>query len=380
MEQWITLLGDMSVIVFDLALYMQMTALRKDTPRSRRLLLAGCSVIVLFYLAAINLFAWPAAAAALVCMTIPSLALFWIFSKYRDARFFLTFCFVDTVSLVVGFFARYIGAMLGDVGSMLSLVIMVVCLVFLYQAAKPRFIKYRMMLDCISTGWKQLTISTATIYMTLIFTAIYPKPLIERPEYHAVYLVICIMVVAFYMVILTNLSVTGQVYQQSRQLQEQQKWFKMAYVDALTEIPNRMAYMERVHDIERMEDRVPAAAVVVMDLDHFKSINDTWGHKTGDQVLRHAAKRMLAVFSDGENMAYRIGGDEFAALTAGLTEQSILERLKSLERLSCGSVPYSISYGYAFVNSQENNAVERAFSQADKMMYANKGKKGTVSL
>lgn len=375
MEQWIALLGDICVIVFDLMLYVQMTALRKNTPRNRGILFTGCSFIVLFYFVAVYMLSWPVSLAAIICMTIPSLALFWTFSKYRDARFFLTFCFVDTVSLIIGFITRYIGILLGDVGSIVSIIAMLLCFVLLYRSAKPHFAKYRNMLECINTGWKRLTISTVIIYITIIFTAAYPKPLIERPEYQLSYLVICVMVISFYTVFYTSLAATQKVYEQSKQLQEQQKWFQMAYVDALTKIPNRMAYLEKIHKLEREKDRAPAAAVIMVDLDRFKSINDTWGHSAGDQILRHAAQRMTAAFSGDESTVCRIGGDEFAILTVGLTEEAILEKLKSLEQAQCNGVPYSISYGYAFVRVQEDNAVEQAFSQADKMMYANKSRK-----
>lgn len=376
MAQWLALLGDIGVIIFDLLLYSQMTVLRKDTPRSRGILLAGCCVIVGFYFAAVYVFSWPVAIAAFGCMTLPSLALFWTLCKYRDARFFLTFCFVDTLSLVVGFVIRFIGVRFGELGSAVAIGAMLAGFVLLYRVGRPYFKKYRELLEFIHTGWKRLTLSVAIIYVTMILVASYPKPLIERPEYHLPYLMVCLMVLSFYLVMFTNLTVTGQVYEQSKKLQEQQKWFKMAYVDALTEIPNRMAYMENTHKWEQDKDGAPALAVVVMDLNHFKQINDTRGHSTGDQVLKHAAERMNGAFSQGDSRVYRIGGDEFAALTVGLSENAIQEKLKGLEKGQCGEVDYTISYGYAFVDSTEKNAVEQAFSRADRMMYSNKHQEG----
>lgn len=278
MEQWIALLGDICVILFDLLLYVQMTALRKNSLRNRAILLVGCAVIVLGYFAAVYVFSWPPSAAAFACMTLPSLALFWVFSKYRDARFFLTFCFVDTLSLVVGFLLRYIGLRFGNGGGVASIVAMLLCFAFLYRAAKPYFKKYREMLDYINTGWKRLTFSMAAIYLTII----------------------------------------------------------------------------------------------IMDMNQFKYINDTWGHSTGDQVLKHAAERMNQTFSEGDSKVFRIGGDEFAALAVGLQEDAILKKLKDLEKGQCGEVSYTISYGYAFVNRLEKNAVEQAFSRADRMMYSRK--------
>lgn len=375
MGKWIALLGDICVIIFDLLLYSQMITLRNDTARNRGILFSGCGVIVALYILAVYGLSWPVAISTVACMTLPSLAMFWSFCKFRDARFFLTFCFVDTVSLIIGFIARYIGVLLGDAGSLLSIAIMLVSFAWVYKTGKPYFKKYREALEIIPTGWKRLTFSAALIYITIVFVAAYPKPLVERPEFLFPYFMICVMVLSFYAVMFTSISMTKRAFEQSKQLQDQQKWFKMAYVDALTEIPNRMAYMEKIHELERMKNESPSAAIIVLDLDHFKNINDTWGHIAGDEVLKQVAGRLTRAFSDENGTAYRIGGDEFAAITVGLEENAILKKLEGLEEPQDSKVPYSISFGYSFVDKQENNAVEQAFSRADAMMYDNKSKK-----
>ena len=372
MEKWITLLSDVCVIIFDLLLYIQMTTLRGNKARNRKILYAGCIVIVAFYILAVFVLSWPVSISALVCMSIPSLALFWILCKYRDARFFLTFCFVDTVSLIIGYIARYVGILFGNIGGILAIVLMLLAFTFIYRAGKPYFESYREALEFIDSGWKWLTCSAAFIYITMIFCAAYPKPLIERPEYFFSYMVISVMVLSFYMVFFTNIAATIKVYKQSMQLKEQQKWFKMAYIDALTEIPNRMAYIEKSHELERMKDQTASVAVIVMDLDHFKDINDTWGHSAGDEVLRRAAKCLSGSFSDENSTVYRIGGDEFAVITVGAKEEDLVRELEALGKVQDSDVPYSISSGYSFVDRSEESAVAQAFSRADAMMYANK--------
>lgn len=372
MEKWITLLSDICVIVFDLLLYIQMTTLRGNKARNRKILYAGCIVIVAFYILAVFVLSWPVSISAFVCMSIPSLALFWILCKYRDARFFLTFCFVDTVSLIIGYIARYVGILFGNIGGVLAIVLMLLAFIFIYRAGKPYFERYREALEFIDSGWKWLTCSAAFIYITMIFCAAYPKPLIERPEYFFSYMVISVMVLSFYTVFFTNIAATIKVYKQSMQLKEQQKWFKMAYIDALTEIPNRMAYIEKIHELERMKDQTASVAVIVMDLDHFKDINDTWGHSVGDEVLKQAAKCLSGSFSDENSTVYRIGGDEFAVITVGAKEENFVRELEALGKVQDSDVPYSISSGYSFVDRSEENAVDQAFSRADAMMYANK--------
>ena len=375
MEKWITLLSDLCVMIFDLMLYTQMTTLRENKVRNRRILYAGCVVIVAFYILAVFVLSWPASVSALVCMTLPSLALFWLLCKYRDARFFLTFCFVDTVSLIIGYMARYVGILFGNIGGILAIAVMLTSFILIYRAGKPYFQRYREALEFIDSGWKQLTYSAALIYITMIFCVAYPKPLIERPEYFLSYLVISVMVLSFYTVFLINIAVTKKVYEQSIRLKEQQKWFRAAYIDALTEIPNRAAYIEKIHELERMEDQTASVAIMVMDLDHFKDINDTWGHSAGDEVLRRAANCLSGCFSDKNSTVYRIGGDEFAVIAVGAKEDELSRKLKALGEVQSGDIPYSISFGHSFVDRSEKNAVDQAFSRADAMMYAHKTQK-----
>lgn len=379
MKEWIALLNDFCVIVFDLILYTQMTTLRDNKARNRIILYTGCVLIVAFYMTAVYVLSWPVSIAAFVCMTIPSLCLFFYLCKYRDARFFLTFCFVDTVSLIVGYMARYVGILFGDVGGILAIVAMLIAFVFIYRLGKPFFQQYRAALDIIDRGWKSLIYSASVIYITLIFCAAYPKPLIERPEYHLPYLMIMVMALSFYTVFSINLAVTRKVYDQSIRLKEQQKWFRAAYIDALTEIPNRAAYIAKIHELERVEDQAASVAIVVMDIDQFKNINDTWGHSTGDETLRRAANYMSVCFSEENSTVYRIGGDEFAVIAVGAEEDEIKSKLETLSRTQNGDVPYSISSGYSFVDRAEKNAVDQAFSRADAMMYDCKTRKKAVS-
>lgn len=375
MENWIALVSDLCVMVFDLLLYTQMITLRGNKSRNRWILYTGCVVIVGFYIWAVAGLKWPAGLSSFICMSLPSLVLFWLLSEYRDARFFLTFCLVDTLSLIVAFVARYMGILFGNVGSIGAIIVLLLSFVPIYWAGKPFFQGYRDALRIIDGGWTWLTCCVALIYGTLIFCSAYPKPLIERPEYGPVYLVISLMVVSFYVVFVFNIFMTKKMYEQSIRLKEQQKWFRAAFVDAVTEIPNRAAYMEKIHALERAEDQNAPIAILVMDLDHFKVINDTWGHSAGDAVLKQAAKFMTDCFRDGDSTVYRIGGDEFAVIALGITEDTLLEKQKILEEVQIGGIPYSLSSGYSFVDRSEKNATDRAFERADAMMYAQKSRK-----
>ena len=83
--------------------------------------------------------------------------------------------------------------------------------------------------------------------------------------------------------------------------------------DPLTGLPNRLHFQQR---LERRLLTTGSAAVLLMDLDRFKEVNDTLGHDVGDQLLQEVARRLLALESE-ETVVARLGGDEFAVLLAG---------------------------------------------------------------
>ena len=88
----------------------------------------------------------------------------------------------------------------------------------------------------------------------------------------------------------------------------------MAHHDALTELPNRILFAERLDRVlAGLLDGREAVAVMYLDLDRFKAVNDTLGHAAGDTLLQHAAARMRAELRQSDMLA-RLGGDEFAAV------------------------------------------------------------------
>ncbi|NIX75665.1 putative bifunctional diguanylate cyclase/phosphodiesterase [Microvirga terricola] len=94
----------------------------------------------------------------------------------------------------------------------------------------------------------------------------------------------------------------------------------MAHHDALTDLANRVLFRERMEDaLATAQNQNVTIAVLCLDLDRFKDVNDSLGHETGDLLLKEVAARLLSCVRDGDVVA-RLGGDEFAVLQIGVTE------------------------------------------------------------
>ncbi len=91
----------------------------------------------------------------------------------------------------------------------------------------------------------------------------------------------------------------------------------LARHDALTDLPNRMQFKERMTHAEDLAANGQLVAVLFIDLDHFKSVNDLYGHGVGDAVLKQVSQRLLASCRESDIVA-RLGGDEFAVLQTAL--------------------------------------------------------------
>jgi diguanylate cyclase (GGDEF)-like protein len=102
---------------------------------------------------------------------------------------------------------------------------------------------------------------------------------------------------------------------------------RMAHHDALTDLPNRLAFRVELEGALRRRTRSgELVAVIYIDLDEFKGVNDTLGHPGGDELLKEATNRLKACVSSGDAIA-RLGGDEFAVVQTGLLDPVDAEHL-----------------------------------------------------
>jgi diguanylate cyclase (GGDEF)-like protein len=149
--------------------------------------------------------------------------------------------------------------------------------------------------------------------------------------------------------------------------------------DSLTGLPNRMLFQQRLAAaIDDARERDGRIAVMLMDLDHFKEVNDTLGHHFGDQLLKEIGPRLSTVLRDGDMMA-RLGGDEFGVLLPDLPEDEVafsiarrlLEELQEPVSVEGLALDVSGSLGIAIFPTQSRDA-ESLLRRADVAMYAAK--------
>ena len=155
----------------------------------------------------------------------------------------------------------------------------------------------------------------------------------------------------------------------SIQLQESLK--REVMEDSLTGILNRKG---AISHIEKHLASSQAGAMLLMDIDNFKQLNDTYGHQVGDQVLILLA-RIMQKYSRKGDVAARIGGDEFILFLPGFTQEELLKkraddicRAFQIAGASYDKVALSVSIGIAI--SHEGSNFDQLFKQADDLLYS----------
>lgn len=128
----------------------------------------------------------------------------------------------------------------------------------------------------------------------------------------------------------------------------------LAFYDPLTRLPNRRLLLDRLHQALASSARSGRqGALLFLDLDHFKTLNDTLGHDIGDLLLQHTAQRLATCIREGDTVA-RFGGDEFVVMLVDLStihEQSLVQAETIGEKiLTALSQPYDLS-GHEYRNT-----------------------------
>lgn len=134
-----------------------------------------------------------------------------------------------------------------------------------------------------------------------------------------------------------------------RRLDEERIRYQATH-DMLTELPNRMLFLDRLSDaVEAAHETGKRGALLFLDLDGFKLVNDTLGHDIGDFLLREASRRLVHVSRDTDLLA-RLGGDEFAVLLPSIaSEQEVVQQTETI--IEAMRVPFDLEGYEAFVTA-----------------------------
>ncbi|MEO8742252.1 MAG: EAL domain-containing protein, partial [Lysobacteraceae bacterium] len=197
---------------------------------------------------------------------------------------------------------------------------------------------------------------------------------VRRADFHAEVLLTPIMLDEQNMIIATVRDIT-------RKKESEELIWKQANFDALTGLPNRRMLHDRLQQAIKKahRSRLPMALMFV-DLDHFKEINDTLGHNMGDVLLADAAQRLSSCVREGDTVA-RLGGDEFTVVLAELSDPGIVDRVAQgiLRKLAD---PFRLRDEVAYVSAsigvtlypEDATSISDLFKNADQAMYAAKNK------
>lgn len=163
---------------------------------------------------------------------------------------------------------------------------------------------------------------------------------------------------------------------EKRLLDANERLKRLANTDELTGLPNRRSFFKALErELERSERYDQPVSVVLLDLDHFKQVNDTWGHPVGDRVLISAARAVEGICRDSD-VPGRIGGEEIAVLLlqtdtveAELVAQRIRRRIAQVDHMVPGDhINVTASFGVA-TSGPGREDVDALMAAADEALY-----------
>ena len=189
----------------------------------------------------------------------------------------------------------------------------------------------------------------------------------------AVTIIVCILIVLLFHGL-------RQALARSQDMEEQLEM--MAVTDALTGIPNRRAFdMAMSNEIRRAIRHKVEVSVLMIDVDHFKAINDSHGHAVGDEVLRRIARQISESVRRPGDFAARHGGEEFAVLlpcTGAIAAMQVAQKIRTniMHLTPSPSTPalhqVCVSIGVASMRPTPGDTAAEILRQADEALYAAK--------
>lgn len=154
-----------------------------------------------------------------------------------------------------------------------------------------------------------------------------------------------------------------------------------AYHDPLTAMPNRRYFQETLENaLSRFQTNGGNFAVLLLDIDKFKGINDKWGHETGDAVIREFGRRLEACVGKGD-IAARLGGDEFVVLLSRIDSvesgMAAMDKIREavMQPWELGDIRMTVSTSIGMTMPNGHSTISSILKEADKAMYEEKARK-----
>lgn len=164
---------------------------------------------------------------------------------------------------------------------------------------------------------------------------------------------------------------------------------RIAYVDALTGIANRRGFFEKAnHFVAQLNDRDESVSVILIDIDHFKNINDTWGHRAGDAMLVVVADILTRSIRETDGIVGRIGGEEFALLVVHGERSDVMALADTIRQniksatIDARNTRITATVSVGLAHHRVGDDLENTLLYADKALYLakNAGRDRVVKL
>ncbi len=166
----------------------------------------------------------------------------------------------------------------------------------------------------------------------------------------------------------------------SLEAQYHESVYRIMTTDGLTQAHNRRFFVEALdREIMRARRRGTSLSVMMMDIDHFKLINDTWGHLAGDSVLTEFVRRVSGILH-GDELLARVGGEEFGLMVPDASAPEAAQLAETIRLSLAGTpvmtetsgIPVTVSIGVAEYSISVTDTVSNLIQEADRHLYVAK--------
>jgi len=186
-------------------------------------------------------------------------------------------------------------------------------------------------------------------------------------------LLLCSVVLTYFVALQRQLSAESYITGKRREAEGRaREMARRADTDALTGVLNRMGFNEAMsRELSRARRYQQALSVAILDIDHFKKVNDEFGHPVGDQVLVRTANLLSSCVRESDTVA-RWGGEEFAVIAPATTEQgaaSLAEKLRSIMAATHLGPKEAVTASFGVAELGPDDTVDTLLQRADAALY-----------